>query len=195
MALKHAILASLLDGEASGYELSKRMDISVANFWHVVPTQLYAELRRLEQASLISGRDVEQERRPNKRVFSLTEKGRDELVDFTRVPAPPTAIKDDLLVKVQVADVGDLPSVAAKLDERRKAAEAQLAVLEALIRDFLRGRDEETFLATARRVGPYLNLRRGRDFLRESIAWYRWSAEALRRRAAARRPARLAKAS
>ena len=33
MALRHALLAALLEGEASGYQLAKRFDVAVANFW------------------------------------------------------------------------------------------------------------------------------------------------------------------
>lgn len=191
MALKHAVLASLLDGETSGYDLARRMDISVANFWHVLPTQLYTELRRLEDENLIEGREVAQERRPNKRLFSITEAGCEELERFTRKPPRPTSIKDELLVQIQAADIGDMEAVAPAIDERRKMAEVRLAVLEGLMHEFLRGRDEEKFLATARRIGPYLNLRRGRDFERENIKWYSWAADALRARAqrAPRRPA------
>lgn len=183
MALKHAVIASLLDGEASGYDLAKRMDISVANFWHVLPTQLYAELRRLEEEGLIEGEEVPQERRPNKRVFSITDAGRHELERFTREEPRPMAAKDELLVQIQAADFGDLEAVANSIDERRKAAEIRLAVFEGLKRDFLRGRDEETYLATARRIGPYINLRRACDFERENIEWYRWAVKAMRARA------------
>ena len=72
MAICHAVLAALLGGEASGYQLAKRFDVSVANFWSATPQQLYRELDQLEQAGLLSGRVVEQRRRPNKRVFTLT---------------------------------------------------------------------------------------------------------------------------
>lgn len=182
MSLAHATLASLLDGEASGYELAKRMDVSVANFWHALPTQIYAQLRRLEDAGLVRGRDVAQQRRPNKRLFSLTEQGREALMEFTRRSPRPTAIKDELLVQIQAADAGDAARVADSIEERLAAAELRLSVFDKLVHDFLRGRDEETFLRTARRIGPYLNLRRGRDFERENIEWYRVAAAALRSR-------------
>jgi DNA-binding PadR family transcriptional regulator len=134
MALRHAVLASLLDGEASGYDLARRMDISVGNFWHVLPTQLYAELRRLEDEGLIVGREVVQARRPNKRLFSITEGGREELERFTRKQPRPTSIKDELLVQIQAADVGDMEAIADAIEERRKMAEVRLAVLEGLAR-------------------------------------------------------------
>jgi len=195
VALKHAVLASLLDGEASGYDLSKRMDISVANFWHVVPAQLYAELRRLEDENLIEGRDVAQERRPNKRVFSLTDAGRDELRSFIREEPRPPSAKDELLVQVQAADIGDLEALAATIDQRRKTSEVRLAVFEALAKQFLRGRTEEEFLTRARRIGPYVTLRRGLAFERENIAWYRWAAAVLRKRAGIRPPSENAAAT
>ena len=187
MSLKHAVLVSLLDGEASGYDLARRMDVSVANFWHALPTQIYAELRRLEEAGLVEARQVEQDRRPNKRVYAVSPAGREELVRFTREAARPTSIKDELMIKIQAADVGDREAVADSIEERWAAAELRLRVFEELIQRYLGDRDEETFLREARRIGPYLNLRRGRDFERENIEWYRWAAEALRRRAAADR--------
>ncbi len=183
MSLKHAVLTSLLDGDASGYDLAKRMDISVARWWHALPTQIYAELRRLEDDGLVEGREVPQERRPNKRVYSISDEGRAEIARFTREPARATAIKDDLLIKIQAADAGDLESVAESIERRRAEAEKRLGMLEQLIVVFLKGRTEKEYLETARRIGPYLNLRRGRDFERENVEWYRWAAEALRTRA------------
>ena len=76
MALRDAVLAALLDSEASGYDLAKGFDASVANFWMATPQQLYRELDRLAADGLIEARVVEQERRPNKRMFTLTDAGR-----------------------------------------------------------------------------------------------------------------------
>src|SRR3954451_10443564 len=98
MALRHAVLAALLEGEASGYQLSKRFDVSVANFWSATPQQLYRELERLEADGLVQPRLAEQRRRPNKRVVTLTDAGREELHDFTAQPARPAALRDDLAV-------------------------------------------------------------------------------------------------
>ena len=86
MSLKYAVLAALLEGEASGYELSKVFDVSLANFWASTPQQLYRELERLAQDGLIEARVVRQERRPDKRMFTLTEAGREELRSFAATP-------------------------------------------------------------------------------------------------------------
>ena len=48
MALRHAVLAALLEGEASGYQLSKRFDVSVANFWSATPLEAAGASRPVE---------------------------------------------------------------------------------------------------------------------------------------------------
>src|SRR5215208_2964677 len=171
MALRHAVLAALLEGEASGYQLSKRFDVSVANFWAATPQQLYRELERLEAGGLVKARLVEQRRRPNKRVFTLTAAGRQELHDFTTEPAKPTAMRDDLGVKLQAVDVGDADAVSEALAIRLAQARAKLALYDRLHEDLLDGRTEDEFLAGAERVGPYLTLMAGRRYERLNIDW------------------------
>ena len=97
MSLRYAILAALLEGEASGYELSKRFDMSVANFWTATQQQLYRDLDRLHSDGLVAGRQVVQAGRPNKRMFKPTEAGIAALADFVGAPAKPSAIREVIL--------------------------------------------------------------------------------------------------
>jgi DNA-binding PadR family transcriptional regulator len=183
MALRHAVLAALLEGEASGYELSKRFDVSVANFWAAMPQQLYRELEGLEASGLLSARVIEQQRRPNKRLFALTDAGRDELFSFTARPTRPTTLRDDLLVKLQAVDVGDLDAVRAAIAERMQQARGKLTLWDRLRERLLAGATETEYLATAERVGPYLTLMRGRSFEDETLAWGQAVLEILEQRA------------
>jgi DNA-binding PadR family transcriptional regulator len=171
VALRHAVLAALLEGEASGYELAKRFDVSVANFWSATPQQLYRELERLEAAGLLHARVVEQRRRPNKRVFRLTGAGYEELFAFTTEPARPTALRDDLAVKLQAVDVGQADAVMAALTERRQHARAKLALYDKLRDHLLAGRSEPEFIREADRVGPYLTLMGGQMLERTNVRW------------------------
>jgi DNA-binding PadR family transcriptional regulator len=187
VALRHAVLAALLEGEASGYQLSKRFDVSVANFWSATPQQLYRELERLEQEGLLQARVVEQQRRPNKRVFTLTAGGRQELHAFTAQPARPTAIRDDLLVKLQAVDVGDEDAVSDALTARLEQAQGKLALYNRLRADLLAGRTEEEYLRETERVGPYLTLMGGRMYEQQNIRWCKAVLEALEQRSAVSR--------
>jgi DNA-binding PadR family transcriptional regulator len=187
MALRHAVLAALLEGEASGYQLAKRFDVSVANFWSATPQQLYRELEQLERAGLLSGRVVEQHRRPNKRVFTLTAAGREELHAFTAQPARPTAMRDDLLVKLQAVDAGDQEAVREAMSTRLEQSRGKLALYDRLRDDLLEGRDEDEYLREAERVGPYLTLMAGRIYEQQNIRWSRAVLEILEQRSGATR--------
>lgn len=182
MGLRHAVLASLLDEEATGYELSKRFDVSVADYWSATPQQLYRELERLESDGLVQGRVVEQERRPNKRVFALTEAGREELHTFIAQPTRPTAMRDDLLVKLLAAGADDLGSVRKAFEERREQARNKLARYDRLRDRLLDGNSETAHLRDAKRVGPYLTLMGGRMYEQQNILWCDAVLDALDRR-------------
>lgn len=171
MSLRHAVLAALLEGEASGYELAKRFDLSVANFWSATPQQLYRDLERLESDGLVSARLVEQQRRPNKRVFTLTPAGRDELNAFTREPARPVAMRDDLLVKLQALDVGDPDAVIKSLEARLARSREKLARYDRFQETMLAGRTETEYLAAGDRIGPYLTLMGGRMYEQQNIRY------------------------
>jgi len=114
---------------------------------------------------------VHQERRPNKRMFSLTEAGRDAIREFTSRSPKPSVIRDELMVKVQAADAGDTAAVRDFITERREWAEAKVQRYERLRNRLLNGRGEAEYLATAQRVGPYLTLMRGISFEEENIRW------------------------
>ncbi|UQX03367.1 PadR family transcriptional regulator [Streptomyces sp. RerS4] len=171
MALRHAVLAALLDGEYSGYQLAKAFDIGVANFWHAVPQQLYAELTKLEKEGLVAGREVVQESRPNKRVFRVTDAGRAELERFAEAPSKPSFIRDDLLVKVQSADRIGTTEVIAQLEERATAARAKIELLDQLLRTLRGPMDEGEYLLRGERIGGYLTCLRGLAFEREHRDW------------------------
>lgn len=183
MSLRNAVLAALLDGAASGYDLAKAFDASVANFWMCTPQQLYRELDRMESDGLITARTVEQERRPNKRLFSLTPAGLEALAQFTAADHKPTAIRDELLVAVLAADT-NVEAVKASLRERKQWAEAKIARYERLRLKLLDGRTEEEFLVQSERVGPYLTLLRGLSFERDNVRWCARCLTVLERRGA-----------
>jgi DNA-binding PadR family transcriptional regulator len=185
VALRDAVLAVLLEGEASGYDMAKRFDASVANFWTATPQQLYRELERMEVDGLIAARVVHQERRPTKRLFTLTEAGKRELHASTAEPAKPAAIRDDLLIKVQAVDAGDAGAVQAAVRQRLEWSRAKLARYDRLRSRLLDGRTEAEFLARSDRIGPYLTLMGGRSLEQATIRWCERTLAILARRAGA----------
>ena len=186
MALRHAVLASLLDEERSGYQLAKAFDVGVANFWHALPQQLYAELTKLEQQGLITGHDVPQAGRPTKRMFRATDAGRAELDRFVAAESKPSVIRDDLLVKIQAADHVDLDELIGQLEQRAQVADGKIGLFESLLRKLRGDRSEADFLRDGTPLGPYLTCLRGLEFERGNRDWCRRTAAVLTDRKAAR---------
>lgn len=176
MALKHAVLAALSSEESSGYGLSKRFDVSVANFWPASAQQIYRELGRLEEEGLVKARAVRQQKRPDKRVFRITAAGNRELRNFIRGATKPTMIRDDLLVKVASLNESNAGDVAEAVRWRLKTSEEKLAMYESLRASLLGGEPEKAFLAGGTgqdNFGVYLALKRGIAFERGNIRWAR----------------------
>ncbi|NLU68245.1 PadR family transcriptional regulator [Streptomyces sp. HNM0574] len=182
MALRQAVLAALLDEELSGYQLAKSFDMGVANFWHALPQQLYAELAKLEAEGLVTGREVVQETRPNKRLFKVTEAGLAELERFAASSTKPSFIREDLLVKVHASDRTDTEQIVAQLLERAAVAGAKAELFGKILRKMRGDRSEEEFLRHGERIGPYLTCLAGLGFEQGNRDWCERSAAILRER-------------
>ncbi|WP_299582306.1 PadR family transcriptional regulator [uncultured Microbulbifer sp.] len=100
MSLRYAVL-TLLDIEpGSGYDLKRRFERSVSHFWSASHQQMYRELHKLYDEGLLDCEEQPQEGKPDKKVYSLTEKGRAELCDWVTQPAAPQKIREPFLVRL-----------------------------------------------------------------------------------------------
>ena len=77
--LEALILAVLADHALHGYEISKRIRTQSQEVLKYGEGQLYPALHKLEQAGHIAAEWIEQDGKPNRKVYSLTESGREEL--------------------------------------------------------------------------------------------------------------------
>lgn len=127
MALEHAILVSLAEKSASGYDLARRFDMSIGHFWNASHQQIYKVLARMEGDKWIESNLVEQTGRPDKKVYAITLEGRDELRRWTAETTPPEALRSEFAVKVRGMQFGDREAVIADVRNRREQHRAQLA--------------------------------------------------------------------
>lgn len=77
MSLTYGILGFLSYGSMTGYDLAKAFGCSVNFFWNAQTSQIYRELGRMEGEGLVASELVLQTQRPNKKLYSITEKGRE----------------------------------------------------------------------------------------------------------------------
>ncbi len=188
MSLRYALLSLLLDCDATGYDLAKQFDASVANFWHALPQQLYQELARMEVDGLVTGAEVVQAARPNKRIYSVTAAGRAALSAWIDQQADLRSLKDELLVKIYGSDLKTPAETTAVLAASIKPHAEKLAAYEAIASMMLGAKSEAAYLRTTPRAGPYLTLKRGMMYEREHIAWAEWAIEAIATRTGRAKP-------
>lgn len=88
MSLDYAILGFLNYHPHCGYELKKIFDYSVRHFWAADQSQIYRTLNRLVERGWAEVEIQHQEDRPDRKVYSITEAGRAELLRWLSGPPP-----------------------------------------------------------------------------------------------------------
>ena len=97
MSLRHGLLGLINNQPMTGYELNKEFKASLGNFWHATSQQIYKDLDSMEKNGWLISERVIQNEKPNKRVYSITAKGKAEFLDW--LSSPEADIKDSMLVK------------------------------------------------------------------------------------------------
>jgi len=124
----YVILGMLGLGARTGYDIKNIVDRSARFFWAASYGQIYPELRRLEQAGLVEGRNAPSGGR-RRREFELTAKGREELLRWLADPAAMPELRDESLLKLFFADALPLEQALEQLRVRRQGHEQFLAFL------------------------------------------------------------------
>ncbi len=172
MALKHVILTVLHQGPATGYEIVKEFDDVMGFFWSASHQQVYRDLAQLAEAGLVRFTEVSQEHRPDKKVYELTEAGREALRAWVDAPIKPPRIQDELLVKLLAGELVGSEALQKLIADQRKLHEEKLETYRAVEKEHFSESPLEEMPILHRLV--YMTLRRGT--LGEE-AWLAWADE------------------
>ena len=97
MSLKHGLLGLLNYGSMTGYELAKAFKDSLSFFWQAKASQIYRELDSMESSGWLTSERILQTAKPNKRVYTITDSGKEELENWLSLPE--SDIADAMRVK------------------------------------------------------------------------------------------------
>lgn len=172
MALVHAILAVLVDCPCSGYDLRKRFEGSVGFFWKASFQQIYRELTKLEDQGLLHSQTVQQDNRPDKKIYSVTEAGQQYLSEWIAQSSEVSPFRDDLLVKVFAGAVVPRSTLLAELEQHRQQHLEQLSVYRAIEQRHFQDLDT----VSTNHKFHYLTLRHG---IRYETEWLDWCDEVM----------------
>lgn len=121
MSVKYAMLAILSERDQYGYELKTSFEAKVGEFWSLNYGQIYSTLERLEKEALVTHDRLSQDKRPDRKIFSITGKGRKELDEWLSAPVGKLrALRDDFFIKLVFMDRND-PGPILELIERQKS--------------------------------------------------------------------------
>jgi DNA-binding PadR family transcriptional regulator len=135
MALHHALLSLLADGESYGYELKGAFERSVGPQWGALNIgHLYQVLDRLKRDGHVQVvRSEPQPRRPDRLIYAITADGRAELRRWLQTPSPPAAgYRDDLYLKLVAGGRAGQEELAGVIGRERQAQLAELHTLREL---------------------------------------------------------------
>src|SRR5260221_4346141 len=76
---RYALLGMLSIRPGSGYDIKKFMEQSTSNFWHESYGQIYPLLKQLVDEGLATSHTEKQEGKPERYIYTLTNKGLEEL--------------------------------------------------------------------------------------------------------------------
>ena len=176
MSLAYSILVSLISEPKSGYDLAKQFDGTVGFFWQATHQQIYRELTKLEQQSLILAEAIAQERRPDKKIFSVNDLGLSHLKTWLLQSSDVEIVKDEFLLKIYAGYLIPEEAIAQKIQEHRHLHQQQLEIYQAIERNFFSSPQD---CAIESRFA-YLTLRRGINFEEGWIEWCDESIEILK---------------
>lgn len=119
--MRLALLALLAKGPAHGYELKQALEkLFGAAYPQPNVGQIYVTLGRLERAGLISGRDVNQSGRPNKRIFELTAAGHEAVTAWFEETSSEPRVRDEFFMKLALAPETGLSDPVGLINRQRR---------------------------------------------------------------------------
>jgi DNA-binding PadR family transcriptional regulator len=129
MSLQYGILGLLNYAPMTGYNLKKLFDESVNNIWEASLSQIYRELGTLEKNGLVTSQIEQQDDRPDKKIYSISEEGKiafgEWLVNFSDKFISPK--RDEFMLRIffgaQLGKAKMKKQFQRFIDDRKKAFE------------------------------------------------------------------------
>lgn len=168
MSLRHALLGLLTKHSATGYELSREFKQTMTHFWTAHHTQIYRELVKMEEASLVSSQIVHQTELPDKKVYTIEQKGYEVLLDWLLHQSVGTPnLKDEFLLRVSLFQLISVEHAIAFLRKSKQNYHDELTQLKT--------GEEMNFDTRLSDIGEYLTAEYGRRYMKTWIDWCDWA--------------------
>ncbi len=136
MNIQDVILGFLCEKPMSGYDIKQMMEKSVSYFFDATFGAIYPALRKMEKEGLVEKQVIQQEGKPNKNLFVITESGREQFQKYLNSPINPTVTRSDILIRLFFGKLSTKENVQIWLEEERQKNEEMYESLEKVSSEF-----------------------------------------------------------
>ena len=170
---QYAMLGLLTMGAMSGYDMREFYNRSMVFFWNESYGQIYPTLKRMTAEGLVTFRHDQKEGKPARKLYSITEKGREALREWLGEPPRDKGVRSEFFLKLFLGSSTDNEVSAGHIrdwmDKSQERLEALTRIQPLLEAEAERGNREALFrlltLDFGRRV-EQTYVEWGRDSLR-----------------------------
>jgi DNA-binding PadR family transcriptional regulator len=125
-----ALLGLLTVRPQHGYELYQEFNRELGRVWRIGLSQLYAQLKQLEEDGLVIAQIAPQANRPARKVYHLTSDGRKAFLDWLHQPTPFLShIRFEFLARVYFFRLLELPGLEELVSEQKTIFRARVEML------------------------------------------------------------------
>jgi DNA-binding PadR family transcriptional regulator len=118
--MRNILLSLLATQPTHGYNLLRVYDEMFGDVLPAInPGQIYTTLSRLRRDGLVSDTSVEQVKKPDKRIYALTDQGRQALLEWFNQPLSSPRIKDNFYLKLMSARMSGLIDPGKLISDQR----------------------------------------------------------------------------
>jgi DNA-binding PadR family transcriptional regulator len=126
-----ALLGLLMSHPKHGYELYQDFSRELGCVWEIGQSQLYAQLKQLERAELVTVQVEPQPNRPPRKIYHLTSDGREIFLAWVRQPTPYLRhIRMEFLARLYFFRQLSLPGLNQLVAEQKAVCRAQVEVFD-----------------------------------------------------------------
>lgn len=122
-----ALLGLLTIEPMSGYDIGQMVRASVGHIWSESYGQIYPNLKRLAAEGLVDSKTEKHKGRPDRHIYSITRKGREQLAKWLAIPPQPEVPRNEMLLKLffgaQVSPQILIQNVERMVEEHRALLE------------------------------------------------------------------------
>jgi len=130
MDVKTVCLGMLTDGPASGYDMKKCFESSFGHFFPAGYGSIYPALATLARNGLVEFENVEQDGRPDRKVYSITEKGRAALMEGLADQTATHKVRSEFLAMLWFAHLMSERQINRLIDNKLVEIEAFLKLID-----------------------------------------------------------------